>query len=318
MAFGIDVRIYGKLDDSARVLVFNHPDIIDTFIAGSIVGPSKALMSSRHVFSQLLRHIFGFVVVSPNGGEQTTERVLESLEQDRDKHRFLIAANRPDMQAGGRTPGDRIDCFKTVAFRLGEAVQPMVIVYDTPPYSGGFNMLRVFRYVFTPISSQKRARVYLLPKMTRRKKETPELFAERVKRRMNRCLELAWMCAAHKAPERDTSCMHTSMLFTTVVVSCIAKGLYAYALLWAALTCTSLLYHTCCTTDYKIADRFATFLVTATGMYYMVRHLKPSTRIIPLLGFLGVVVVQLFHWPRALVHLFLLVGHHAIVRAVPY
>jgi hypothetical protein len=319
-AFGFnDIKIFGKVDPTARITVFNHPQCIDGFLLNAFVGPISGLIQDSLALNRVWAYLLDCVIVSATGGQNTTRRMREKLKTS--KYRYAIAVNRQgDPGVGGRVPGDQIKTFKTIAFRMGEAVQPMVIVVDDAPY------IHISHLLTAPLHSNKRLRVFLLPKMTQRQNETPEEFAARTKKAMNRCLKLAWKypltytpakpsATLAQIPTTDPASILTSMTFTTMVFHALLRKTPLYAAAWLIKTITSgLTYSTPShqNSRYVLSDRLITLLIVLlTAIYFTkIKDPNPKTRILPLVCFLAAITIYFTDARSAWIHICSLLGYH--------
>ena len=264
-ALGIDVRVYGKIDPDARVVVFNHPRHDDPIVIASIVGPIAALVANINPVYNAFYKRFGCVVVSKDGG--TLEKLVQKMQTN--KLRYGVALTNHLQCTGGKRHGDRIEHARTIAFRLNEPIQPIVLMVDSCNCPKESELQ--YSLLFQPLYAQTRVRAYILPKMSRRHGETPEAFAERTKAVMNRWLARAWEAGdAHAAPIADRTNAYLGFCLSIVGIICAAKGLYAYGATWILLSIASALYHTHQTTERRLF--YSTAIAIVLIMTY--RHIR--------------------------------------------
>lgn len=186
---GFRLTVYGNVDEQARITVFNHPQRVDLYLLTAAAGPISGLISHNAVGSWIFEKLVDCVRVKDEGGQNTTVRMREHVKKGR--WRYCIAVNRvhhPDV--GGRYFKDQIGTFKTIAFRLGEAVQPCVIVAKRSSYANReFTAMDVLAH---PLNETADVQMFFLPTMHQGAAETPEAFAARTKKAMNTCLHHAW------------------------------------------------------------------------------------------------------------------------------
>jgi hypothetical protein len=130
-------KVYGTLDPSARVYVFNHPTNVDVFVLANAVGDLMGLVRDKWCLYKpvldVLATAWGCVMVRKEGGQDTTERVRRKLRAS--KKPFAISTNTLDkgqrLSLAGVVAGYPMpERFSTMPFRLGERVQPLVIIYE--------------------------------------------------------------------------------------------------------------------------------------------------------------------------------------------
>jgi hypothetical protein len=302
------IKIYGKVDPSARIVVFNHPTLSDPFIVQAVNGPISGLILDKFWASAFFEYALGCVRVSHDGNQNTRERLLQTLKSN--NRRYAIAVNRHnDPGVGGRTQGDSIETFKTIAFRLGESIQPMVIIAENNVYAkpniNNIDVLNVSLRTNQPI------RVYLLPKMTQKSGESPEQFAERTKRAMNACLKLGWQYDPKPDNPVDSSLVISSLLFTTMIIHAFARKYWIYGLAWMGLTITSVLNHSTPADTWRLIDKVMVYIVVGIGLLVLLRK---KNYIIPVITFVAVIILYFGNiGHHSWIHILSLIGHHAIL-----
>lgn len=319
---GVQVKVYGTPDPSARILAFNHPTTVDACVLNAVTGPISGLIKFIPQFQWMAKLCeWGLDCVSV--GEKTTTRLRGKLANT--TTRYGIAVNRPRQRGvGGKKPGDKIHVFHTMAFRLHPRVQPVVIVVDeAPAFLRPNGNISLWDYLRMPLHSQGRYRVYLLPTMTRQSRESPEHFARRTKRLMNRTLQQAWKHPEHTAIHntRHASVL-TSIAFSAVGIVCLLKGLNVYGVGWLGLMVTSILYHLSTHPNYipmKKLDKAMVYLVVLIGVYYFTSVRSWIARIVAVLSF--VVTCYLYYLVGSdeihpFIHVSSIVGHLAIALAL--
>lgn len=332
VGMGIDVKVYGTPDPSARIVAFNHPLTIDACILNAVVGPVSGLISfipkyewAAKLYSWAMECVPVFQKRGGGGGRgsdgTTTKRLLEKLKTS--TTRYGVSVNRPRHRGvGGKTPGDKIHAFHTIAFRLKERVQPAIIVVDEAPYFIRANGdVSFWDYVRMPLQSQSRIRVYLLSAMSQRPDESSERFAERTRRRMNRCLQRAWKHPEHALPSCDRRSFYTSLCFSAMTVVCFFTSLHLYGLGWLGLTLSSSIYHYSSHPSVlsKYIDKGMVYTVIAQGAYYFTYLTSPFLRIVAVVSFVAVCILYCIVRSKTYhpyVHLSSILGHLAIVMGL--
>ena len=118
--------VYGKRDPNARVFTFNHPCYMDMFVLSNVLGDYAAVardMTGYFPGANYIMKSMGCVLVKANGGQNTTKRIQDNLKSH--KKPIAIATTRgivPDHDLPVKLP--------TIAYRLNERVQHIVIMYD--------------------------------------------------------------------------------------------------------------------------------------------------------------------------------------------
>lgn len=305
--FGIDVKVYGKVDPTARIVVFNHPQVLDASILNSVAGPLSGLIANVDWMSRLYATMLECVLVSKNGG--TTEALLQKLRQN-PSLRYAVALHNHLQCTGGKHQGDKIETAKTIAFRLNEDVQPIVLLVDSSTHP--VNDVSLSTFLGMPLNAQTRVRAYIMPKMRIAHGEEPEDFAERTKAVMNKCLEKAWASSkSHAPPIMDKTNAYTGLCFSIVAIACWAKGLYLYAAAWALLCATSIVYHTSKNSAYKSIDRLAISFVVTLGLLHYMRLEKGH--ILPVIMIIAVAIIYYTGYNHTYVHLLSMIGHLSII-----
>jgi 1-acyl-sn-glycerol-3-phosphate acyltransferase len=305
--FGIDVKVYGKVDPTARVVVFNHPQVLDASILNAVAGPMSGLIANVDWMSRLYATMLECVLVSRNGG--TTEALLQKL-REKPNLRYAVALHNHLDCTGGKQLGDKIETAKTIAFRLNEDVQPIVLVVDSS--NCPVNDVSAPAFLGMPLNAQTRVRAYIMPKMRIANGEKAEDFAERTKGVMNRCLAKAWAASeAHALPIMDKTNAYTGLCFSLVAIACWAKGLYLYAAAWALLCVTSIIYHTSKNKAYKTVDRIAISIVVTMGWLHYTRLDKGH--VFPVIMIIAVALIYYMGYNHTYVHLLSMLGHLSII-----
>lgn len=188
-----DIKVYGEIDPRARVICFNHPNFFDALLLMISAGPCAGLIANGNFISEFFKNYMDCVQVSKGGGENTTKRVKAKMATN--THRYAIAINRNDIhegKTGGQRKGDRILAFKTLACRVSDSVQPVVIVTDNVYMNVTSEAMFYGKFMMRPLRDACKIRVYMLPRLRRGAKETVEAYADRVQGVMNKCLAKAW------------------------------------------------------------------------------------------------------------------------------
>ncbi len=200
LSMGINrIHIHGKHDPTARILLFNHPLAYDGILLSTIHTNINGLMRTPRrydVFGKFVANTFDFVTVGQSGGENTRDRIINSIKKHKDKQ-MLVAVNSPDFtnanECGGRgKSNDTIHTFKSIGCSVQQEVQPIVILY--PEYYNGprthIDMINIMKN--QPITQNQEVHICYLPKDKQLPHETVQQFAKRCKSRMNRVL--SFMC----------------------------------------------------------------------------------------------------------------------------
>lgn len=106
----------------------------------------------------------------------------------------------------------------------------------------------------------------------------------------------------------------TSVLFVSVGVHAILKGLWCYGAAWLILSMTSILVHGLGIG--RCADKIMVYTVVAIGAYYY--YIGQRTILPPLLFILCVLLYFVYkHISHVWVHICAIIGHHVIIYYVP-
>lgn len=252
--FGIrKIELYGKLDPKARVLAFNHPSYLDAFILGTFVPRLSGLIRRSTPIDTLFGAITQSISVSRGGGERTSQRLKREIRKNKSRQ-YAIAINTMDKHErtlAGIYKNAPFQQFKTIPFVLGERVQPILIVYDSPQYTVTTNKYNeALLNLMRPMASHNSIRVYLLPSDIQGSNETPDDLVQRTKERMTRCLEKDWGKPIEVLNETELQeWKNTHYFYLSFALVLLAVGLilwtnqYQFAFLSAVLACITFFYH---------------------------------------------------------------------------
>lgn len=322
--FGIQkIKVYGKIDESARIFAFNHPSIVDGFVLGAVIPNISSLMSRPYdPITWLTGKLTNSTFVSSSGNENTHMRLKKSLRED-SKRKLIISAHKyyynKNSSLAGLIPNEKMKHMKTIAFSLGERVQPVVIVYNSPKNVSRDRKELLFNLNWDATFANT-VSVYLLPSTIQEKGESIKDFTERNRIQMDKCIERTWANKTESIIRKDnhwiqsqnivTSCV----LFLMVVLHALYKGQYSYAFAWLILMITSFIYWGSQTTPTWVLDQVMVWTVIVMGALLY----KPF-QIIPLITFITTALIYVSNifikknWLHQLLHLISSIGHHSIL-----
>lgn len=322
------INVYGTIDKDARIFAFNHPSLADGLVLSSIMPNISALMNkSRDLFTWIIGTVTNSIFVSDKGNNNTHARLKEILRNDNQrKRKIIISAHKyyfknkdnPPSYAG-LIPNEKMKHTKTIAFALGERVQPIIIIYHSPKYISCEHK-EIFNNLNWDSNFANEVSVYLLPSTIQGKEETVKEFAERNHKLMDECIERAWKNIKPQKTTQNTkwiqsqNILTTGFLFFTVAIHALFKKKYSYALAWITLMITSFIYWGSQMTHTRILDQVMVWTVIVMGALLY----KPF-KIVPLVSFITTGLIYISNifinknWLHQIVHLISTIGHHSIL-----
>lgn len=175
-------RVYGTRSYDVKVYTFNHPSYLEKFVLFHVLGDFSAIardMSDKLPIANYVMDRIGCVLVKRNGGQNTTQRALQKL---RMTQKPLVVAMSSGIVSDEDIPKQKPP---TIAFRLEQRVQPMVIVYEGIPYDHLPNTLpKCWPMMCTPSVTPIQPHVFFLPVVDPKMFASAEACAQHVQKQM--------------------------------------------------------------------------------------------------------------------------------------
>lgn len=176
-------RIYGTRASDVQVYTFNHPSFLEKFVLFDVLGDFCAIardMSDKLPIANYVLQKIGCVLVSRKGGQKTTKRAMDKIRTTRKP--FAVA-----ITSGIVSDKDIPEKLPTIAYRLEQRVQPMVIVYEGCPHDLLPNTLSsCWRMICSPPSTPIQPHVFFLPPVDPKDFASAEECARYVRQQMMR------------------------------------------------------------------------------------------------------------------------------------
>lgn len=181
-------RIYGKRAVDVQVYTFNHPSHLEKFVLFDVFGDYSAIARDMSDTLPVVNYVMdriGCVLVKPKGGQKTTARALHKLRTMRKP--FLVAMSSgivSDEKIPKKPP--------TIAFRLEQRVQPLVIIYEGIPYTHLPDTLpKCWPMLCAPPTNPVQPHVFFLPPVDPKDFDSAEACAQYVRKQMMRVFAFA-------------------------------------------------------------------------------------------------------------------------------